>query len=820
MPRFFRNMPIGRRVSLIVITTSIIILLVVVYLAVFSTTSALRDFMTRTLTNSNEHLAQQIDNEMDHVAVTLDTIVNEIEPENVDDLQVVEDAIDRIMSQETNLLLSQVAYQTADGTTLIFEFFNSASGRDSLVKVTQRVERPAIFDEELEEGIGVSGQWIGAYESPLVNMPRSVIAYATPVADNLLWAEVLESNVDQLLRAAIVDDPFFASVDGVFTLITDENDEEIALYGNVDDNFDRNLIQEVALEPYNVVIEFPLEQWAAIYTPMAMTGWQYTTFLPLDAIPGLPAEAIIQIAIVAFMGILFMIWLINMMLRQTLVKPISNLSSIAAEIGSGDMRHHIDYQDNKNEIGLLARSLDDMRENLRYSYDTLERRIERRTAELEIARAKAQSTATELQAVYDASLEVVSDFQLQAILDTFTQRITDLLRSDYCGIWLTRSNGEEIRLVSHNADWNVEEYPILGVGEGMVGFTINNAKPTRIDRYSTWEHRVENRLTALMERVLCAPLLSSGGAIGAVVVSRPEGSESFTESDEHLMTLFANLVSPSVSTAQLVMQIQEARHEADRANQVKTRFLASVTHELRTPLNLIINNMDFMRVGAFGDVNEEQESRLNQTIRSAEHLLYLINDLLDVSKIDAGEMQLFIQPMDIYTVVEDALDAAIVVMEGLNKSGHLAINAEIAEDLPIIQADARRIRQVLTNLLSNAVKFTDDGSVTLRVEQDEAFVHFSVIDTGMGIPDEERGKLFAAFERTNSAKQRGIEGTGLGLPISQHLVAMHSGELTFESVEGQGTTFEFKLPIIQDHNTEKITTQSMMLKKASDFNDA
>lgn len=816
MPRFFNNMPIGRRVSLIVVTTSIIILLVVVYLAVFSTTTALRTFMTNTLVNSNQYLADLIDNEMNHVATTLDTIANEIDSDAVDDLEVVEAAIERIMSQETDLLLSQVAYQNDDGTTLIFEFFNSASGQDALVKVSQRVEIPENFNMELMS-VEQTGTWISTYESPLVDLPRRVMAYAKPIDNNLLWAEILESNVDQILRQAITDDPFFGTVEGVFTLITDENEQEVALYGSVDGDFDSSLVEEMSLEPVNNVIEFPIEQWAAIHTPMSMTGWQYMTFLPLEVIPGLPAEAITQILIVAFLGILFMIWLINTMLRQTLVKPISNLSSIASEIGSGDMRHHIDYQDNKNEIGLLARSLDDMRENLRYSYDTLERRIERRTAELEIARAKAQSTANELQAVYDASLAVVSDFQLQSILDTFTQRITGLLQSDYCGIWLIRSNGVQIRLVSHNAEWKVEEYPVLQMGEGMVGYTINNDKPTRIDHYSTWEHRIENRLTALMERVLCAPLLSSGHSIGAVVVSRPHDSASFTESDEHLMTLFANLVSPSVRTAQLLMQLEEARQEADRANQVKTRFLASVTHELRTPLNLIINNMDFMRVGAFGDVNEEQESRLNQTIRSAEHLLYLINDLLDVSKIDAGEMQLFIQPMDIYTVIEDALDAAIVVMEGLDKSGKIGLIAEIPEHLPIIQADARRIRQVLTNLLSNAVKFTEEGTVTLRVSHEDEFVHFTVSDTGMGIPEAERSKLFAAFERTDSAKQQGIEGTGLGLPISRHLVAMHDGDLTFESTEGEGTTFSFKLPLIHSGTFSKLKTQSMMLKAASDM---
>jgi signal transduction histidine kinase len=287
----------------------------------------------------------------------------------------------------------------------------------------------------------------------------------------------------------------------------------------------------------------------------------------------------------------------------------------------------------------------------------------------------------------------------------------------------------------------------------------------------------------------------SGDVIGAIVVARYADGDLFNESDERLMGLFANLVSPAVRNAQLIFALDEARKEADRANQVKTRFLASVTHELRTPLNLIINNMDFMRIGAFGDVNAEQVGRLDQTIRSAEHLLYLINDLLDVSKIDAGEMQIFIQPTDVYTLIEDALDGATMQIEKDGKDGKVDIHVDVEDGLPPLPMDARRIRQVLHNLLSNAVKFTPEGEVALSVAREDGRVRFSVRDTGIGIPESEKDKMFQPFERTQLAKSMGIEGTGLGLPISHHLVAQHGGELTFSTVEGQGTEFTFSLPI-------------------------
>ena len=213
-----------------------------------------------------------------------------------------------------------------------------------------------------------------------------------------------------------------------------------------------------------------------------------------------------------------------------------------------------------------------------------------------------------------------------------------------------------------------------------------------------------------------------------------------------------------------------------------------MTHELRTPLNLIINNMDFMRVGVFGEVNDDQRTRLDQTIRSAEHLLYLINDLLDVSKIEAGEMQLFFQPNELQPVLEDALDATMAQMDGTKP---VALVAHIPENLPTVTMDARRVRQVLSNLLSNAVKFTAEGEVTFTVEANPDHIAFTVRDTGMGIPPEELANIFEAFERSTRAKEMGIEGTGLGLPISRYLVQAHGGDITGADRNGQGDNLPF-----------------------------
>jgi signal transduction histidine kinase len=312
-------------------------------------------------------------------------------------------------------------------------------------------------------------------------------------------------------------------------------------------------------------------------------------------------------------------------------------------------------------------------------------------------------------------------------------------------------------------------------------------------------------------------MMFANAPIGVVVVGRDESSQKFTLNDQRLLTLFANMVSPAVRSAQLLVQRDRAVQEAERANQVKTRFLASVTHELRTPLNLVINNMDFMRIGSFGEVNEEQGKRLDQTIRGAEHLLYLINDLLDASKIEAGEMQLHIQPSDVYRVIEDSVDSASLAIEKMDKEERITLQVEAEEGLPEVPMDARRIRQVLINLLTNAIKFTQIGEVKLQVSKQNDGVQFVVSDTGMGIAPDEMGLLFEAFERTSEAKSHNIEGTGLGLPISRFLVRSHGGDILVESIQGEGSIFSFVLPLETPSDTDsklfdtatKIDTQIM-----------
>ncbi len=236
---------------------------------------------------------------------------------------------------------------------------------------------------------------------------------------------------------------------------------------------------------------------------------------------------------------------------------------------------------------------------------------------------------------------------------------------------------------------------------------------------------------------------------------------------------------------------QAARDEAERASQVKSAFLASMSHELRTPLNAVINFTRFVAKGVMGPVNEQQKEALGKVNDSARHLLNLINDVLDMSKIESGSLNLFVEDtVNVNEIIDEATGSARALL--IDKPVTLDVQAEAA--LPTIIGDRQRLLQVLLNLLSNACKFTDEGTVTLRAQQENGNILFAVADTGPGIAAEDHALVFEAFKQTHSGLQKG-GGTGLGLPISKSLVEAHGGRLWFESAPGNGTTFFVSLPV-------------------------
>jgi signal transduction histidine kinase len=235
----------------------------------------------------------------------------------------------------------------------------------------------------------------------------------------------------------------------------------------------------------------------------------------------------------------------------------------------------------------------------------------------------------------------------------------------------------------------------------------------------------------------------------------------------------------------------KSEEAAKRSDQVKSAFLASMSHELRTPLNSVINFTKFVAKGTMGPVNDEQKEALEEAIDSAKHLLSLINDVLDMSKIESGSLKLFVENnIDLKLI----LDTVMSTGRGLLVDKSIVLKAEIDPTLPRIRCDRQRILQILLNVMSNACKFTEKGSIILRAGQVNGEIRFAVEDTGAGIAPEDVGDVFEPFRQTETGlRQAG--GTGLGMPISKSLVEAHGGRIWLESIPGQGTTFTVAIPL-------------------------
>ena len=254
---------------------------------------------------------------------------------------------------------------------------------------------------------------------------------------------------------------------------------------------------------------------------------------------------------------------------------------------------------------------------------------------------------------------------------------------------------------------------------------------------------------------------------------------------DELGVLAANLNRVSAELGQLYAQLAAA-------NRHKSEFLANMSHELRTPLNAVIGFSEVLQERMFGELNDKQGEYVQDILTSGRHLLSLINDILDLSKVEAGRMELELAPFHLPTALESALT---LLRERATRHG-IALGLDVDERLDDFVADERKVRQVVLNLLSNAVKFTPEGGrVEVRALLEDAFVKISVSDTGAGIAPEDQAKIFEAFSQVGTDKARKHEGTGLGLTLTQRFVELHGGEISVESAVGKGSTFAFTLPV-------------------------
>ena len=404
----------------------------------------------------------------------------------------------------------------------------------------------------------------------------------------------------------------------------------------------------------------------------------------------------------------------------------------------------------------------------------------------------------ELRALGEVSQAVSSTLDLETVLTRIVSHAVQLSGTDGGAIYEYDEPSEEFLL---RATDHMEEELITALrnnpprlGDGVVGRAALNREPVVVPNILE-ERAYAPRLRQILERFgfrasLAVPLLREDRIVGGLVVRRKSVGEFRPEVIELLKT-FATQSVLAIQNARLFREIEDKSRQIEAANRHKSEFLANMSHELRTPLNAIIGFSEVLQERLFGELNEKQAEYTDDILTSGRHLLSLINEILDLSKVEAGRMELELATFDLPIAIDNA---RTFVRERATNHG-ITLEVKVDERLGDITGDERKIKQILLNLLSNAVKFTPEGGrIGINARQTNGEVEISVTDTGVGIAEEDQPRIFEEFRQVGNDSKK-IEGTGLGLTLAKKFVELHGGRIWVESELGKGSQFTFTLPV-------------------------
>jgi GAF domain-containing protein len=420
------------------------------------------------------------------------------------------------------------------------------------------------------------------------------------------------------------------------------------------------------------------------------------------------------------------------------------------------------------------------------------RELQRRTQEL------ARSVG-ELKALGEVGQAVSSTLDLQTVLSTIVRHAVQLSLTD-CGIIYEYDEAtQEFHL---RASYQMEEELVnvyratpLRLGQGATGRAADTKMPTQIADLRQEQEFATRGMRPILSRLgyqslLAVPLLLDQKIMGALTIYRRE-TGTFAPAVVNLLQTFATQSVLAIQNARLFREIEDKSRQIEAANRHKSEFLANMSHELRTPLNAIIGFSEVLGERLFGELNEKQAEYTQDILTSGQHLLSLINEILDLSKVEAGRMELETASFDLPLAIENA---RTFVRERATKHG-ITLDVTVDERLGDYVGDERKIKQILLNLLSNAVKFTPEGGrIRIDARQSDGAVEISVSDTGIGIAPDDLPKIFEEFRQVGSDYAHKSEGTGLGLTLAKKFVELHGGRIWVESAPGKGSTFTFTLP--------------------------
>jgi signal transduction histidine kinase len=487
------------------------------------------------------------------------------------------------------------------------------------------------------------------------------------------------------------------------------------------------------------------------------------------------------------LGVLLAV-LSGVLMARQLVVPIRALQIGAQQLEASDFGHRINVRTG-DEIEDLSNYFNRMADELQGSYGRLEQKVAERTRDL-------ARSVSELKALEEIGRAVASSLDTKAVLSTIVTRAVELAQADAGAIYSYDASRDDFELAGTYALEPVLQDAVratrIRLDESALGLSAKQREPICVPDLAKAPNYPLRDLTlsAGFHSVLIVPLVGQDEVLGALVLQRRAAGD-FPATTVGLMRTFADQSALAINNARLFREVDQKGRELAIANEHKSQFFANMSHELRTPLNGILGFAELLADGLYGTLPDKALEILERIQKDGKHLLGLINDVLDISKIEAGQLTLALENYSLQGIVE----TVIATTGSLARAKGIEVRAVVSPDLPVGYGDERRLTQVLLNLVGNAIKFTDTGSVEVRAEaMDDHFI-LAVQDTGPGIPPEDQARIFEDFQQVDNSITRQKGGTGLGLAIARRLIAVHGGRIDLESTPGVGSTFIISLPI-------------------------